>query len=510
MSHVTTDARTGLERQSWAEVTPQVLYDKCMALARNLWWSWHPEVVNLFRDLDPVKWRKVDHNPIVLLAEMTPEQFAERASEMVLYTRINQAHRRLKEYLSNTRNTWGGRETGVLGSKPVAYFSAEFGIHESVPIYSGGLGVLSGDHIKSASGLGVPLVAIGLFYDQGYFKQHLDHDGYQQEEYLDTKVENLPMEPAIDTDGKPITVSIETRDGNLLAKVWLMHVGRVKLYLLDCDVEGNSPQDRELTSRLYGGDDRTRIRQELVLGIGGVKALRALGIIAGRLPSERRPQRLRPAGSDSRADGRRRPDVRRSAPRSGPAHRLHHPHARARRPRPLRRRTDRRASRPAARQARHLAVATDGAGPRRTAERKRDLLHDRHRPEAFAAGQRRQLAARPRLAAHVVEPLAVARRRRNSHRPHHQRRPRAHLARLSDAAALRPLSRQRLAGPDRRSQGVAEHLRRRPGRVVGDAQRAEEPAAGIRASTVESSMLAAARKTSRSSRLPAWCSIPTR
>jgi starch phosphorylase len=187
----------------------------------------------------------------------------------------------LKEYLSNRRNTWGGRETGVLGSKPVAYFSAEFGIHESVPIYSGGLGVLSGDHIKSASGLGVPLVAVGLFYDQGYFKQHLDHDGYQQEEYLDTRVENLPMEPAIGIDGKPVTVSIDTRAGILMAKVWLMHVGRVKLHLLDCDVEGNSPQDRELTSRLYGGDNRTRIRQELVLGIGGVKALRALGIVPG-------------------------------------------------------------------------------------------------------------------------------------------------------------------------------------------------------------------------------------
>ncbi len=115
----------------------------------------------------------------------------------------------------------------MLGAKPVAYFSAEFGIHESVPIYSGGLGVLSGDHIKSASGLGVPLVAIGLFYDQGYFKQHLDDDGYQNEEYIDTKVENLPMEPACRPDGKPITIAIDTRTGALLARVWLMQVGRV-------------------------------------------------------------------------------------------------------------------------------------------------------------------------------------------------------------------------------------------------------------------------------------------
>ncbi|MBX3426780.1 MAG: alpha-glucan family phosphorylase [Pirellulales bacterium] len=268
-------------RSYWTDVTPQALYDKCMTVARNLWWSWHPEVINLFRDLDPVRWRQLDHNPIALLSEMTPEQLAQRASEMVLYTRINQAHRRLNEYLNNTNTTWGARHAGVLGSMPVAYFSAEFGIHESVPIYSGGLGVLSGDHIKSASGLNVPLVAIGLFYDQGYFKQQLNTEGWQQEEYLNTNVEEMPMEPARDPKGRPITIEIDTRDGRLLAKVWLMRVGRIKLYLLDCDVEGNRPEDRELTSRLYGGDTRTRIRQELVLGVGGVKALRAMGITPG-------------------------------------------------------------------------------------------------------------------------------------------------------------------------------------------------------------------------------------
>ena len=256
------------------------LYDKCLSLAHNLWWTWHPEVVNLFRDLDPIRWRQLDHNPIALLAEFTPERLESRATEMVLYSRINHAFRRLKEYMS-TGQTWGTTHAGVLGAKPVAYFSAEFGLHESVPIYSGGLGVLSGDHIKSASGLGVPLVAIGLFYGQGYFKQHLDQDGYQREEYLDTKVENLPMEPALSPDKKPITIAINTRHGQLLAKVWLMRVGRVNLYLLDCDVEGNSPEDRKLTSRLYGGDHRTRIRQELVLGVGGVRALKALGITPG-------------------------------------------------------------------------------------------------------------------------------------------------------------------------------------------------------------------------------------
>ncbi|MCA9202593.1 MAG: alpha-glucan family phosphorylase [Planctomycetales bacterium] len=262
------------------ELTPDTLYEKCMSLARNLWWTWHPEVINLFRDLDPIRWRQLDHNPIALLREFTPERLAARALEMTLHSRINYAFRRLKEYVG-PRTTWGSTHAGVLGAKPVAYFSAEFGIHESLPIYSGGLGVLSGDHIKSASGLGVPLVGIGLFYDQGYFKQHLDENGYQNEEYINVKTENLPIEPALDPDGNPITISLDTRNGTLLAKVWLMHVGRVKLYLLDCDVEGNSPQDRELTARLYGGDERTRIRQELVLGVGGVKALRALGITPG-------------------------------------------------------------------------------------------------------------------------------------------------------------------------------------------------------------------------------------
>jgi glycogen phosphorylase len=256
------------------------LYNKLWSLARNLWWSWHPECDQLFRDIDPIRWRQLDHNPIALLREFTPERLAMRASELVLHSRINYAHRRLQEYLSET-NTWAAGQAGVLGAHPVAYFSAEFGIHESIPIYSGGLGVLAGDHIKSASGLGVPLVAVGLYYSQGYFRQYLDDEGYQREDYLETKIDNLPIEPAVGSDGEPVTVRIETRDGELVAKVWLMRVGRVRLFLLDCNVEENKPEDRELTSRLYGGDQRTRIRQELVLGVGGVRALHAVGIEPG-------------------------------------------------------------------------------------------------------------------------------------------------------------------------------------------------------------------------------------
>jgi starch phosphorylase len=261
-------------------LTVEELYEKCTALAGNLWWSWVPEIQHVFRDLDPVRWRQLDHNPVALLNEFTPARLYDRANEMVLFTRINQSFRLLKEYMSS-RQTWAATNAGVLGAKPVAYFSAEFGIHESLPIYSGGLGVLSGDHIKSASSLGLPLVAVGLFYGQGYFRQHLDHDGRQSEEYIDTKVDTLPIQEACGPTGEPVVVKIDNRVGAIWAKVWEIQVGRVRLFLLDSNIEANHPDDRQLTSRLYGGDERTRIRQEIVLGVGGVKALKAVGVDPG-------------------------------------------------------------------------------------------------------------------------------------------------------------------------------------------------------------------------------------
>ena len=214
--------------QSVDVTSKRELHDKCMALASNLWWSWTPEVERLFRDLAPVRWRELDHNPIALLAEITSTQLYQRANEMVLFSRINQAYRRLKEYMGN-HQTWGSTHAGVLGAKPVAYFSAEFGIHESLPIYSGGLGVLSGDHIKSASNLGVPLVAVGLFYAQGYFRQKLDRQGTQHEEYDDTQVEKLPIVPAVNQFGDAIMIDLKTRTGLLKIKVWKLQVGRVSL-----------------------------------------------------------------------------------------------------------------------------------------------------------------------------------------------------------------------------------------------------------------------------------------
>jgi starch phosphorylase len=252
---------------------------RLITLAQNLWWSWDNEATSVFREIDPALWREVDNNPIALLQRISAERLEERVSQLALQSRINYAYRRLQEYLQ-AEHTWGTRHAGVLWARPVAYFSAEFGLHESIPIYSGGLGILAGDHIKSASDLGIPLVGVGLYYDQGYFRQRLDTEGWQHEDYLNVDHRLLPMELA-HHKGVPVNITIETRTGPILARVWRMAVGRNTLLLLDSNVEGNRPEDRELTSRLYGGDTRVRVRQELLLGVGGVRALAALGISPG-------------------------------------------------------------------------------------------------------------------------------------------------------------------------------------------------------------------------------------
>lgn len=256
--------------------------ERLWALARNLWWSWDNDSTSIFRDLNPERWRQLNSNPIALLSEIPLAEIDRRARELGLHSRINYAYRRLQEYLEADR-TWGAAHAGILRPRPVAYFSAEFGLHQSIPVYSGGLGVLAGDHIKSASDLDIPLVGVGLFYGQGYFRQRLDQNGWQQEDYLQVDVNQLPMGPAIGKSGEPVTVQIETRGSSIRAKVWRVRVGRCDLFLLDSNVEGNTPEDRELTSRLYGGDGRIRVRQELLLGVGGFRALRAMGTRPGVL-----------------------------------------------------------------------------------------------------------------------------------------------------------------------------------------------------------------------------------
>ena len=256
--------------------------ERTRAISRNLWWSWNPDVTALFRDLSPTRWRESMQNPVALLSQMSLEEIEQRATELGLQSRINYAYRRMLEYKAQ-KTTWGARHAGVLWARPVAYFSAEFGIHESLPIYSGGLGVLAGDHVKSASDLGIPLVGVGLFYAQGYFRQRIDLAGRQHEEYIHNNPSMLPLELATGPDGRPLLVAIDTRTGTIQARVWKLQVGRNTLVLLDSNVDGNRPEDRDLTAHLYGGDRRTRIRQELLLGIGGVRALRALGISPGVL-----------------------------------------------------------------------------------------------------------------------------------------------------------------------------------------------------------------------------------
>lgn len=251
-------------------------------LAWNLWWTWQPDVVAIFRDLDPVLWRQQNHNPIAFLAALPAEQINQRADEIALESRIHSAFRQLDEYLRD-RRTFGGTTCGILQRSPVAYFAAEFALHESIPMYSGGLGVLAGDHLKSASDLGVPLIGVGIFYAQGYFRQRLNATAWQEESYGQVDLGTLPLRRATGRYGRPVVVEIPLDGEKLLVGAWRAEVGRATLVLLDSDVDGNSPASRALTAHLYGGDERERLLQEMILGIGGIRMLNALGMQPGVL-----------------------------------------------------------------------------------------------------------------------------------------------------------------------------------------------------------------------------------
>ena len=253
------------------------LAERLRGLAENLWWTWQPGVLAIFRDLDPALWRDSGHNPIAFLKVIDPDLLKQRASELALHSRIDNAFRRLHKYLRND-DSWGAVQATILRARPVAYFSMEFGLHESLPIYSGGLGVLAGDHLKSSSDLGIPLVGVGILWNQGYFHQSIDEQGWQVEHYSNSDPELLPITPALGPDGKPVRIAVESNAGTLHARVWKVAVGRTSLLLLDSDLPENSESDRALTGRLYGGNAEVRIRQELLLGVGGVRALRALEI----------------------------------------------------------------------------------------------------------------------------------------------------------------------------------------------------------------------------------------
>jgi starch phosphorylase len=245
-------------------------------LAYNVWWSWHYEAQRLFWSIDETLWELVYHNPVKFLNEVRQASL-ELASKDPIYLRLyDGVMSAFDDYMAPATTWFTENHPDVKGT--VAYFSAEFGLHESLPIYSGGLGILAGDHVKSASDLGVPEVFVGFLYPQGYFRQTLDASGWQQAEYNKLDFDDEPATPAVTPDGHEVIVDVQLPGRVIYAKVYRVQVGRLPLFLLDTDIYPNAPADRELSARLYGGDHDMRVAQEIVLGIGGVRALRKLGI----------------------------------------------------------------------------------------------------------------------------------------------------------------------------------------------------------------------------------------
>jgi starch phosphorylase len=246
-------------------------------LARDLWWSWTPDARNVFRRLDYPLWRLTAHNPVRMLKTIAPETIARAMANPEWIAIYDRAVARL-DATREARGTWCERECPEIAGRSIAYFSAEFALHQSLPIYAGGLGVLAGDHCKEASDLGVPLVGVGFMYPQGYFHQTVSADGWQEEVYEKLTWTDAPIEPAMTSDGKPCVTAVPLGSRTVLMAVWRVRAGRVNLYLLDTDLEENAPWDRDLSARLYGGDRETRVQQEILLGVGGVRALKAIGI----------------------------------------------------------------------------------------------------------------------------------------------------------------------------------------------------------------------------------------
>jgi glycogen phosphorylase len=247
-------------------------------LAWNYWWSWSADGASVFRSLDADIWEECEHNPRQLLARTSPYRLAQAATDPVYLERIRRLDQLFQEYMSKSSSWPRVGQALITPENPVAYFCAEFGVHNSLPLYSGGLGILAGDHLKSASDLQLPLIAIGLLYRYGYFVQRLRTDGWQEEHYGETFPSELPIHLVRDHDGSPLQVEVLIRERNVLAQVWRAEVGRVSLYLLDSNIPENVETDRWVTGHLYGGDRETRIVQEMLLGIGGVRLLRKLGI----------------------------------------------------------------------------------------------------------------------------------------------------------------------------------------------------------------------------------------
>ena len=246
-------------------------------LAYNLWWTWNGDAVRLYQLLDAELWEATEHNPVRLLREISKARLTAATKDRYYLDAYDEAIKHFDGYIKRVNPTWYQETYPAMQNHPIAYFSTEFGLHETLPFYAGGLGVLSGDYLKEASDLDFPLVAIGFLYTQGYFKQHITEDGWQEAEYTSLRFSDLPVLPVSDNHGEALIVSVQLAGRTVHARLWKVQIGRVSLFLMDSDVQLNQPSDRSLTARLYTSDLELRISQEILLGVGGVRALRMLG-----------------------------------------------------------------------------------------------------------------------------------------------------------------------------------------------------------------------------------------
>ena len=407
-------------------------------LMLNLRWSWHPPTVELFASIDPAGWAASGGDPVAMLSSMRPAQLAELAANEDFLRRLDLAVADLRGYTSEPRWYQSASAAGRARARralprAIAYFSPEYGITAVLPQYSGGLGILAGDHLKSASDLGVPIIGVGLLYRHGYFTQSLSADGWQAERYPADDPNGLPLTLLRAASGEPVKVTVNLAEGKLLtAQVWLAQVGRVPLLLLDSYVEENEPALHEVTDRLYGGGTEHRLRQELLLGIGGVRAVRAFCQIAGHAEPEvfhtneghagflglERIREYLAAGLSF--------DEALELSRAGTVFTTHTPVPAGHRPVPAR--ADRAVLR--RRRGRERAAARPGARARRgdlPGRRPARVQHGGHGHAAGPAGQRRVGAARRGQPGDVRRPVAGLRHRRGADRLDHQRRARAHL-----------------------------------------------------------------------------------
>lgn len=260
-------------------VNPQLpkRIEKLSKVANNLWWSWNTEFLRLFQKIDKDLWEESDKNPVKFLKRVSQEKLENASKNVAFLKEYDKIVDNFENYI-NSKNTWFSNQYPENKNDLIAYFSAEYGLDQTIPIYSGGLGILSGDHLKSASDLGIPLVAVGLLYKNGYFNQKINGYGQQETEYKDIDLYDLPINPVKDENGEDLIIYVKFPKRRLYLKVWQINVGRVKLYLLDSDIEKNNEEDRDVTLRLYGGDQEMRIRQEIVLGMAGVNLLKTLGL----------------------------------------------------------------------------------------------------------------------------------------------------------------------------------------------------------------------------------------